>query len=179
MTAPGIVVALGNTNCYAATARDAFQAEARTATHLFNAMSGHDHRASGLAAAALQHGTFGLIADGIHAHPDMLRLASQHAKGSYLVRDAMAVARTQDTQFTLSGRKTTRTDRRLTLADGTLVGADLTLVCALEVMGNATDQPRATCIAMATRAKGLAWVACGFTRRRARDVPTQALRCCA
>lgn len=152
LTKAGIIIALGHTNCDSATARAAFAAGACTATHLFNAMTGLDHRAPGLALAALEHGTFGLIADGVHVHPDMLRLASQHARGAYLVSDAMAVAGTGHEYFTLSGRKITRTQGRLTLEDGTLAGADLTLARAVEVMACSTDLPRADCIAMATRA---------------------------
>ncbi len=150
LTDAGIIVALGHSNCDAATARAAVKAGARTATHLFNAMSGLDHRAPGLALAALEHGTFGLIADGIHVHPDMLRLAGHHMRGAYLVSDAMAVAGTTDTGFTLGGRRIARAHNRLTLDDGTLAGADLTLAHAVEVMARSTDLPRAECIAMAT-----------------------------
>ena len=44
---------------------------ARSTTHLFNAMSGLDHRAPGVAVAALLDDAayVELIADGIHVHP--------------------------------------------------------------------------------------------------------------
>ncbi len=150
LVAAGVVVSLGHTNCTAATARAAFKAGAATATHLYNAMSGLDHREPGLALAAMEHGRFGLIADGVHVHPDMLRLAAGFAQGAYLVSDAMAPAGTQAEGFDMGGRWIARKDGRLTLADGTLAGADLTMARAVEVMAQATPLPRADIIAMAT-----------------------------
>jgi len=150
LTEAGIIIALGHTNCASATAEAAFQAGAKTATHLFNAMSGLDHRAPGLAAAALEHGTFGLIADGVHVHPAMLRLAMTHARRAYLVSDAMAVAGTDLPGFDLGGRAISRQDGRLALTDGTLAGADLTLQRAVEVMVQKVGVPVAQAIAMAT-----------------------------
>ena len=47
-----------------------------TTTHLFNAMSGVDHRAPGLAVAALARDDayVELIADGNHVHPALWRI---------------------------------------------------------------------------------------------------------
>ncbi|WP_224814633.1 N-acetylglucosamine-6-phosphate deacetylase [Hasllibacter sp. MH4015] len=150
LCAEGIIVALGHSGCDSATARTAFDAGAVAATHLFNAMSGLDHRAPGLALAALERGSFGLIADGVHVHPDMLRLAARHGAAAYLVSDAMAVAGTDHAVFALGGRRITRQDGRLTLEDGTLAGADLTLARAVAVMEAATALPRDAVIRMAT-----------------------------
>lgn len=146
----GVVVSLGHTNCDAATARAAFAAGASTATHLFNAMSGLDHRTPGLALAALEHGRFGLIADGVHVDAGMLRLAARFARGAYLVSDAMAVAGTAADGFEMGGRPIARRDGRLTTAEGTLAGADLTMARAVEVMAQTSALPRAEVIAMAT-----------------------------
>jgi N-acetylglucosamine-6-phosphate deacetylase len=52
----------------------------------------------------------------------------------FLVSDAMAVAGTDDTEFKLGGRVIRRQDGILTLADGTLAGADLDLTAAIRVM---------------------------------------------
>lgn len=90
----GVVVAVGHSNADAATTRAAFAAGARHATHLFNAMSGLAHRRPGVAAATLlaDDVTFGLIADGVHVHADMVRLAVRMAgpRRVALVTDAMA-----------------------------------------------------------------------------------------
>jgi N-acetylglucosamine-6-phosphate deacetylase len=53
----------------------------------------------------------------------------------------MAVAGTDATEFDLGGRTVHRRDGRLTLADGTLAGADMSLVGALRHIARITDQP--------------------------------------
>jgi N-acetylglucosamine-6-phosphate deacetylase len=134
MTAAGITVALGHTACDHDLAESAFTAGAVMATHLFNAMSGLHHRAPGLVGATLDRGAaFGLIADGVHVHPAALRVAMTASPGAaVLISDAMAVAGTDADRFTLAGREVLRRNGRLELADGTLAGADLTLVQAVE-----------------------------------------------
>jgi N-acetylglucosamine-6-phosphate deacetylase len=134
MTAAGITVALGHTACDHDLAENAFATGAVMATHLFNAMSGMHHRAPGLVGATLDRGAaFGLIADGVHVHPATLRVAMTASPGAaVLVSDAMAVAGTDADRFTLAGREVLRRNGRLELANGTLAGADLTLVQAVE-----------------------------------------------
>ncbi len=143
LTAAGITVSLGHSACDYATASAAFAAGATMATHLFNAMSGLHHRAPGLAGAALDHAAcFGLIADGHHVHPAALRITLRaRADAAFLVTDAMAPAGTADTRFTLGGRTILRRDGRLTLPDGTLAGADITLLHAAQNLATATAQP--------------------------------------
>ena len=51
-----------------------------------------------------------------------------------LVTDAMATIGTDMTSFTLNGRTIYRKDGRLTLADGTLAGADLDMISAVRFM---------------------------------------------
>jgi N-acetylglucosamine-6-phosphate deacetylase len=90
----GVIVAVGHSEADAVTVRRAAGWGIRHGTHLFNAMSGLDHRAPGVAAAILtdERFTTGLIADGIHVAPEMLRLAL-HIKGPEglaIVTDATA-----------------------------------------------------------------------------------------
>jgi N-acetylglucosamine-6-phosphate deacetylase len=134
LTAAGITVALGHTACDHGLAESAYEAGAVMATHLFNAMSGLQHRAPGLVGATLDRGApFGLIADGVHVDPAAVRVALRASPGAaVLVSDAMAVAGTTADRFTLAGREVLRRNGRLELADGTLAGADLTLVAAVE-----------------------------------------------
>jgi N-acetylglucosamine-6-phosphate deacetylase len=132
----GAVVSLGHTDCSAAQAQAAIAAGAVCATHLFNAMSQLGNREPGLVGAVLD-GTIaaGLIADGIHVAPPVLRIALKaRPQGVFLVSDAMALAGTDLTGITLGGRHILRHDGRLTLADGTLAGADLTLPRAVGVL---------------------------------------------
>ena len=67
----GIAVSLGHSAADLETARAGYAAGARSTTHLFNAMTGIDHRAPGLAVAALEADPafVELIADGPHVHP--------------------------------------------------------------------------------------------------------------
>src|SRR5690606_2088128 len=121
----GVIVSLGHTDAGFATCRAAFDAGARVATHLFNAMSPLGNREPGLVGAVLASGAVsaGIIADGIHVHPASLRvaLAAKAGPGSlFLVTDAMAPAGTDMRSFRLNGREILRENGRLTLADGTL-----------------------------------------------------------
>lgn len=133
----GIVVSLGHSNVNFDQANRSFAAGARCATHLYNAMRAETHRQPGLAAAALVNGGYGgLIADGHHVHPAVIRLAIAAKQGPgklFLVSDAMPSVGTSLDHFFLDGRKVTRRNGKLTLQDGTLAGADLTLHSAVKV----------------------------------------------
>mgnify|MGYP003662888336 CR=1 FL=1 len=132
----GVIVSLGHTNASYDICMASFDAGARCVTHLFNAMSQMGNRAPGLVGAALHHGGVhcGLIADGIHVHPASMATAFAAEQGNpriFLVTDAMATAGSDISNFTLNGREVQRRDARLTLADGTLAGADLELAGAI------------------------------------------------
>lgn len=152
LAAAGVTVSLGHSTCTGAEAHAAFAAGAVCATHLFNAMDPMTARAPGLAGAVLAgQAAAGIIADGLHVVPDMLRIAlAARPVGLFLVSDAMAVAGTGLASFTLGGREIRRAGGRLTLADGTLAGADLTLAQAAGVLVTQAGCPEARALAMAT-----------------------------
>jgi N-acetylglucosamine-6-phosphate deacetylase len=87
----GVVVSLGHTMATYTQTRAALAEGATGFTHLFNAMRPMAAREPGPIAAALEEpGTFyGLIADGEHVAPAMLRLALRGAGQAMLVTDAM------------------------------------------------------------------------------------------
>ena len=153
LAAAGVIVSLGHSDCTMIEARAAIAAGARCATHLFNAMSPLGHREPGLVGAVLTAGiAAGIIADGIHVAPEALRVAmAARPEGLFLVSDAMAVAGTDQTEFTLNGRRILRDAGRLTLEDGTLAGADLTLPRAVQVMVEAVGISPEDALAMASR----------------------------
>ena len=64
-------------------ARAGFDAGATSTTHLFNAMTGVDHRAPGVAVAALldDDAYVELIADGIHVDPSLWPLIIRRQAG--------------------------------------------------------------------------------------------------
>lgn len=146
----GVVVSLGHSDCSHAEAQAAIAAGARCVTHLFNAMSQLGNRDPGLVGAALTGPVHaGLIADGVHVAPETLRIAMAASDRLFLVSDAMAVPGTDLAEFTLNGRRILRRDGRLTLEDGTLAGADLTLPRAVAVVAG-LGLPVETALAMAT-----------------------------
>lgn len=152
LAAAGAVISLGHSDCTHEQAMAAMRAGARCATHLFNAMSQIGHRAPGLAGAVLsgQAGA-GLIADGIHVHPAVMALAlAARPGGIFLVSDCMAFAGTDQTEMELNGRQVLRRDGRLTLADGTLAGADLTLPQAIATLTGLVGIAPERALAMAT-----------------------------
>ncbi len=149
----GIIVSLGHSGCSAQDARRAYEAGARCVTHLFNAMGGLQARAPGLVGAALTTGlSAGIIADGVHVAPEGLQvaLAMKGPDGVFLVSDAMAVAGTSQQAFMLDGRQVLRAKGRLTLEDGTLAGADVSLPQSVAYLVG-LGVPLARALAMATR----------------------------
>lgn len=136
LTAAGVIVSLGHSECTLAEAERHFAAGARVATHLFNAMSQLGNREPGLVGAVLTgQAHAGLIADAIHVHPTSMRLALRaRESGVFLVTDCMAFAGTEAVEMHLNGRLVRREGGRLTLEDGTLAGADLTLAQAIAVL---------------------------------------------
>lgn len=132
----GFVVSLGHTNASYETAKAYADAGARTVTHLFNAMSPLGHREPGLVGAALDIGGLhaGLIADGFHVDPVSMGIALRAKSGPgriFIVTDAMSTIGTDLTGFFLNGREIFREGGRLTLADGTLAGADIDMLSSV------------------------------------------------
>lgn len=155
MADAGVVVSLGHTDADFDTCLAAFDAGARCVTHLFNAMSQMGNRTPGLVGATLMRDDVyaGLIADGIHVHPATIKIALAAKAGSdqvFLVTDAMASAGSSIATFAINGRRVTRQDRRLTLEDGTLAGADLEMGQALAVMQDAVGEDLVTSVRRAT-----------------------------
>ncbi|KIN63646.1 N-acetylglucosamine-6-phosphate deacetylase [Sulfitobacter noctilucicola] len=151
----GVIVSLGHSDTDYDTAMRAFDAGARCATHLFNAMSPLTSRAPGLVGAAMSHpqASAGLIADGVHVHPATIRLALAAHKGPrdiFVVTDAMACAGSDITHFELNGRQIKRAGGRLTLSDGTLAGADVTMARSLDVLINDVGEPPARALSRTT-----------------------------
>jgi N-acetylglucosamine-6-phosphate deacetylase len=151
----GICVSLGHTNTTAERAKAAFRAGARTVTHLFNAMSGLTHREPGLVGALLNtdDAFAGLIADGHHVLPDAINVALRAKRGNgriFLVTDAMPTVGTDQTSFTLNGRRILRHDGKLTLEDGTLAGADLDMISAVRFIAQNAALPFDEALRMAS-----------------------------
>lgn len=151
----GVAVSLGHTDVGYETACAYARAGARTVTHLFNAMSGLGHRQPGVVGAALATGTLhaGMIADGFHVDPATMGIAIRGKEGPgqiFLVTDAMSTIGTDMTSFLLNGREILRQDGRLTLADGTLAGADIDMLSSVRFAHRKLGLPLEEAIRMAS-----------------------------
>ena len=135
----GLLISLGHTDSKAETASLYAAHGARLVTHLFNAMSQLGNREPGVVGATLTEGSLfaGLIADGFHVHPRSIAVALSAKRGPgriFLVTDAMSTIGTDMTRFMLNGREIRREGGRLTLADGTLAGADIDMLSSVLFM---------------------------------------------
>ena len=101
----GVTAAVGHTDATAEIASAAVDAGATHATHLFNGMRPLHHREPGPAGALLDRDevTCEVIADGVHLHDTVIRLAARIAGPGRLVliTDAMAAAGMPDGSYRL------------------------------------------------------------------------------
>jgi N-acetylglucosamine-6-phosphate deacetylase len=102
-------------------------------THLFNAMRPLASRDPGPIAAALEdpRAFYGLIVDGEHVAPAMLRLALRGAGRAMLVTDAMPPVGGSRGTFQLYGKEIVARDGRVTTDDGVLAGSALDMATAV------------------------------------------------
>ena len=134
LTANGVIVSAGHSMATFAEATAAFEAGIRYGTHLFNAMPSLHHRQPGLSAALLadERVTVGLIPDGVHVHPSLIRLIWQLVQGRLnVVTDAMAAMGCGAGVYQLGDHQVTVDATTARLGDGTLAGSIVTLDQAL------------------------------------------------
>jgi N-acetylglucosamine-6-phosphate deacetylase len=128
----GVKVSMGHSASTVEEARAGYAAGGRTTTHLFNGMSGVDHRAPGLAVAALTDDEVfvELIADGHHVHValwDLIRRAKP-ASRLILVSDALSLSGTGPGRTWVSGTEVeVLEDRAVVAGTTTLAGSVLAL----------------------------------------------------
>ena len=135
LAADGILVSAGHSNASYAQTATAIAHGLRGFTHLFNAMARLDTRAPGIVGAALYDADTwcGIIVDGHHVDPVMLKLALRCKRHDrfMLVSDAMpAVGSTQST-FVLQGRTIRVVDGICRDENGTLAGTALDMAAAV------------------------------------------------
>jgi N-acetylglucosamine-6-phosphate deacetylase len=126
----GVISSLGHSDANSREANAAVAAGATHATHTFNAMRALDHREPGILGAVLADDRVSadIIADGIHLHPNVVKLFLR-AKGherSILITDAISAAGMPDGRYRLGGFEVEVKDGRCDL-NGKLAGSVLTL----------------------------------------------------
>jgi N-acetylglucosamine-6-phosphate deacetylase len=155
----GVAVAIGHTGADFETAQRAFDAGATILTHAFNGMDGIHHRAPGPVAAALADDrvTLELIADGIHVHPAVMRLAFAGARTAdghgriALITDAMAAAGAGDGRYDLGGLAVEVVDGVARLeGGGSIAGSTLTQDAAIRRTVREVGVPLADAVDAAT-----------------------------
>jgi N-acetylglucosamine-6-phosphate deacetylase len=134
LSADGVLVSLGHSDATAEQAHAGFDAGARTATHLFNAMSPLRHRRPGLPGAALARSdvTVQLIVDGHHLADDVVRVVWAAARGRVvLVTDATAAAAREEGEYEIAGVPVEVRQGAVRNTSGVLAGSALTLDAAV------------------------------------------------
>ena len=99
-------------------------------THAFNAMPSLHHRDVGLLGEAILSDRVwcGLIADGVHVSPQMVKLLYRMTNKIFLVSDALAPLGLPDGTYPWDDRPITVTNGTARLTDGTLSGTTVSLL---------------------------------------------------
>ena len=143
LVAAGVRISLGHSMATYAQTQAAMAAGLTGFTHLFNAMRPLEAREPGPIAAALKSAQawYGMIVDGVHVAPPMLRLALRGAGHPILVTDAMPPVGGKRSSFTLNGETIAVRDGRCVTNDGTLAGAYLDMAGAVRNCVRLLDLP--------------------------------------
>ncbi len=133
LIASGAKVALGHSMATYAQTRTAMAEGLTGFTHLFNAMRPLSAREPGPVAAALEcpQAYYGLIVDGEHVAPAMLRLALRGVGRPMLVSDAMPPVGGLRGEFDLLGTRITVREGSCRTPEGALAGSSIDMASAV------------------------------------------------
>lgn len=135
LVAAGVVVSAGHTNATYEVIGTALRHGLTGFTHLFNAMSQLTGREPGVVGAALDdpHSWCGIIVDGRHVDPVVLRIAlkCKPLDRFMIVTDAMPSVGTPNKRFSLQGRAISVEDSVCIDEDGRLAGSDMDMATAV------------------------------------------------
>lgn len=97
-------------------------------THLYNAMSGFDHREPGAVASAFANLNYSeIICDLIHVHPYMIKLAYKNIKDLYVITDCISASGMKDGEYNLGINRVFKKGNIVKLNNKTLGGSVLTM----------------------------------------------------
>jgi N-acetylglucosamine-6-phosphate deacetylase len=138
LTKNGWIPSIGHTKADFATLEKAFTAGAKHITHLFNAMTGVHHRDLGVAGWALTKDEISceIIADKIHVHPKMLKLAGKTKPSDklILVSDSVLPTGLGDGSFEIWGEKVSVVEGKTQNERGSIAGSVITMLDAVKNM---------------------------------------------
>ncbi len=154
LAAGGILVSAGHSDANYDETVAAIQHGLRGFTHLFNAMARLEPRAPGIVGAALYDAETwcGIIVDGHHVDPVMLKLALRCKRHErfMLVTDAMPPVGSAQTSFVLQGKTVQVVDGICRDENGTLAGTALDMATALRNAVSLLDLDVASAARMAS-----------------------------
>jgi len=134
----GWIPSIGHTKADFATLEKAFSAGAKHITHLFNAMTGVHHRDLGVAGWALTKDEISceIIADKIHVHPKMLKLAgkSKPSDKLILVSDSVSPTGLGNGDFEIWGENISVVNGQTRNERGSIAGSVITMLDAVKNM---------------------------------------------
>jgi N-acetylglucosamine-6-phosphate deacetylase len=157
----GVVVALGHSNADSRTATKAIELGASQVTHLFNAMPGLHHRKQGITSAMLLSDAIDaqIIADGIHVHPDFIRLAVKVKSPDriLLITDSMRASGLPDGVYDSAGNAVRVVGGISRMPDGTLAGSTLAFEKGVALVAgfNGVDLPELSRMASTNAARSI------------------------
>ena len=135
LAARGVLISAGHSMATYDEALAGIAAGIRYGTHLFNAMPAVGHRQPGLPIALLTSPDVvtGLIPDGIHVHPALIKLiwSAKGSAGLSLVSDAMAALGMPPGKYMLNDFEVTVSETECRIPNGSLAGSILPLDQAL------------------------------------------------
>jgi len=135
LAAGGLLISAGHSEASYAETTAAIAHGLRGFTHLFNAMARLEPREPGIVGAALydENTWCGIIVDGHHVDPVMLKLALRCKRHErfMLVTDAMPVVGSTESSFALQGRAIRVVDGMCRDENGTLAGTALDMATAV------------------------------------------------
>lgn len=150
----GVIVCAGHTDASSAQMRQALRDGVCGVTHLFNAMSPLTSREPGVVGVALDDADCwcGIIVDGVHVDPAVLRIAlrAKSHRRFLLVSDAMPCVGSGKDGFWLQGRWISVRDGRCVDADGVISGSALDMASAVRNAVHLLGLPLDEAVAMAS-----------------------------
>ncbi len=97
-------------------------------THLYNAMSGFDHRKPGVAAFALKQAKYAeIICDLIHVNEEMIKLAHKNIDKLYSITDSISAAGMPDGKYKIGTYEVYKKNGVVKLNENTLGGSIITM----------------------------------------------------
>ncbi|HBF2807841.1 TPA: N-acetylglucosamine-6-phosphate deacetylase [Clostridioides difficile] len=125
-----IVLSIGHSNANYDQAKEAINLGVTNVTHMFNAMTGLNHRDPGVVGAALTTNVYSeLIADTIHINKDLFQfiLNNKGKERLILITDSIEAGGLEDGNYSLGGQKVIVKGNEARLENGALAGSVLSL----------------------------------------------------